>query len=284
MLSAVIALALFPPVVVDDPPGPKKPPSAEQLKAISARGRLIADHDRAAWHASDAVQQLRIKEGSVEGYIAHKTETGWQVAFGRLDGNDGPYLIAYEATQGKDPKDFRAKALDPPRKDTGYFRGAARALRVAQADFIQNLKGPQRPYNFAVLPAEKSQWWVYFVPAQTQDGIYPLGADLRYLVSQDGTRIVEKRQLHKSIIEGPPPKNDGNVPVMGVHTHVLEDIPEDTDVFHVLRKETPIPEMIIAETFVYTVGTDGQIKCDGRKKTFSSNARRSPASRRFPPE
>ena len=117
-----------------------------------------------------------------------------------------------------------------------------------------------------MLPAEKSQWWVYFVPAQTQDGIYPLGADLRYLVSRDGTRIVEKRQLHKSIIEGPPPNNDGNVPVMGVHTHVLEDIPEDTDVFHVLRKETPIPEMIIAETFVYTVGTDGQIKCDGRKE------------------
>jgi hypothetical protein len=266
MLPALVALALLRPVGPDDPPPAKKPPSAEQLKAITARGRLIAEHDQAAWHASDAVQKLGIKEGSIEGYIAHKTDQGWVVAFGRLKDKEGPYLIAYEASQGKDPKEFRAKALDPPREDTGFLRGAARALRVARADFVKTFKGPQRPYNFALLPADKEQWWVYFVPAQTEAEIYPLGGDLRYLISKDGDRIVEKRQLHKSVIDNPPPKDDGNVPVMGIHTHVLDSIPEDTDVFHVLRKEAPVPEMIVTEASVFTVGADGEITYNGRRE------------------
>jgi hypothetical protein len=267
MLPVLVALAFVQPLVPDDPPQAKKPPSAEQLKAITARGRLLAEHDQAAWHASDAVQKLGIKEGSVEGYIARKTDKGWVVAFGRLKGKEGPFLIAYEATQGKDPKEFRAEALDPPREDTGFFRGAARALRVAQADFVKNFKGPQRPYNFALLPADKESWWVYFVPAQTEPEIYPLGGDLRYLVSKDGDRVVEKRQLHKSIIENPPPKKDGDLLVMGgIHTHVLDDIPEDTDVFHVLRKEPPVPEMIVTEASVFTVGADGEIKYNGRRE------------------
>lgn len=79
---------------------------------------------------------------------------------------------------------------------------------------------------------------MYVLPAQTQAGIYPLGGDERYLITADGSAIVEKRQLHKAIIEVRPdsmPK--GTTPAAGYHTHVLSDVPEDTDVFHVLTRK-----------------------------------------------
>ncbi len=62
------------------------------------------------------------------------------------------------------------------------------------------------------------------------------------------------------------------MPVMGIHTHVLDNIPEDTDVFHVLRKETPVPEMIVTEASVFTVGADGEIKYDGRREDVFKRA------------
>src|ERR1017187_2595070 len=65
------------------------------------------------------------------------------------------------------------------------------------------------------------------------------------LITADGNTIVEKRQLHKSIMENKPnsiPRD--STPAGGYHTHVLSDVPEDTDVFHVLTRKPSIPEMI----------------------------------------
>ncbi len=254
---------------LDDPPQPKKPPTAEQLAAISARGRLLAEYDRAAWSASDEVQKHELKEGLVERYIARKTDKGWVVAFGRVRDEKGPFLIAYEVIQGKDPKQFQFQAYDPPKEDTQFYRSAALAIDLSLKDFTQNFKGQKRSYNVAVLPAEKSQWWVYFVPAPTREGIWPLGADVRYLMSPDGSRVVAKRQLHKTVIENSAPKpGPDNQLAAGIHTHILDDIPEDTDVFHVLQRQPHVPELVVTKEFVFAIETDGSIKFAGTAKDF----------------
>jgi len=94
--------------------------------------------------------------------------------------------------------------------------------------------------------------------------VYPLGGDTRYVVSADGLKILEKRQMHKSILEtGPPP---GKKTVGGFHAHVLSDVPEDTDVFHVLTQDPPLPEFIGTEHFTYQVKTDGSIQLEKEMK------------------
>src|SRR5579875_1646262 len=103
MLATVIVFAL---ISLADPPDPKKPPTKDELAAITERGRNLAGYDAAAWHASDALQTKEIKPGSVVRYIARKTDRGWTVAFGRLDEKRDRFLIAYEATQSKDPEKF----------------------------------------------------------------------------------------------------------------------------------------------------------------------------------
>jgi hypothetical protein len=252
-------------ITLADPPERKEPPTEDEPARITARGRLLAEYDAAASHASDALQAQKPRQGAVQRYIARKTDHGWEVAFGKLDGERDRYLISYEAIQGQDPETFEVKADDPPREDTMFFRSAAKAIDAALKDFVENFQGMRRPYNVAVLPAERGQFWVYLVPAQTRPGVWPLGGDVRYLMSPDGTRIVAKRQLHNSIIEKEMPKEEGATKVaMGYHTHVLDDIPEDTDVFHVLTRKPAVPEIIATRQFVYQVDASGEVKYLGR--------------------
>jgi hypothetical protein len=229
------------------------PPSKAELAEITEKGRMLAEYDVAAWYSTDAVAALNPPEGSVARYIARKTEAGWAVAYGRLNEAGDKFLIAYEAVQGTSPQDFKVKKYDLPQEDSGFYLFAARAIETTLADF----KGQNRPYNVAVLPAKSKQLYVYVIPAQTKAGVYPLGADARYLISQDGSKIVEKRQLHISIIEYEFP--EGQKPEAGYHTAVLDDIPEDTDVFLVLSRKPAVPEWIATNKFVYRIEVDGTV-------------------------
>jgi hypothetical protein len=113
-----------------------------------------------------------------------------------------------------------------------------------------------RPYNAYAIPSETGQLYVYLLPAQTENGVYPLGGDVRYTFTADGTSLVEKRQMHKSILEFATKKDT----VSGYHTHVLSLTPEDSDVFYVLTRKPSIPEYVgTLDKRIYIVQTDGTI-------------------------
>jgi hypothetical protein len=229
-------------------------PSDAELAAITARGVLLAQYDTAAWQATDAVTGMHPIEGRIGRYIARKTETGWVVDFGRLNAAGDKFLVAYEAVQTGSPARFEVRSFDPVEEDTGWNLVAAKAVETVAKDF----GGTSRPYNIAVLPADGGSIYVYFYPAQVKEGVYPLGADVRYRVSPDGTKITEKRQLHKTIIESAPAGADVKV-ASGYHTHVLSDVPEDTDVLLVLTRQPRVPELVMTPTYMYTIGVDGKI-------------------------
>ncbi len=225
---------------------------------VTARGRALYEYDQAAWHASDAVQATHPSAAAVGRYIARKSDSGWSVSFGHLNDQRDKFMVGYEAIEGGSIKTFTVKALDPPSEDTSFNLAAAKAIDKALADF----RGEDRPYNVAVLPAEGNKLYVYVLPAQTKPDVFPLGGDARYLVSADGESVLEKRQMHKSVIEVAPnslPK--GTTAAASWHTHVLSNEPEDTDVFHVLTRQPPQPEFIgTMDKKLYTVSIDGSIR------------------------
>jgi hypothetical protein len=54
--------------------------------------------------------------------------------------------------------------------------------------------------------------------------------------SADGLSSQDKRQLHNAILDYKDPAKtkegkDGCEATMGVHNHILDDVPEDTDIF-----------------------------------------------------
>ena len=230
------------------------PATESELAQITERGKNLFDYDVAAWYGTDAVIALQPAEGSVVRYIAKRTGDGWTVAFGRLNEARDKFLIAYEAVQGSTPKEFKAAKLGQPKEDVGFLLFAARAIETSLADF----KGEARPYNVAVLPAPSNQLYVYILPAQTQNGIFPLGGDARYLISADGLKLIEKRQMHKAIIEFTASEKT-NVQA-GFHTAIMDQIPEDSDVFHVLTRKPSVPEWIATKSFVYIIEPDGKIR------------------------
>jgi len=250
MLAAIVLLCTLPCF------GRKKEhPPDPAWAGITARGRMLAEYDVAAWYATAAVLAGHPAKGSLTGYVAKKTDTGWVVAFGRLNDAHDKFLVAYVATQGATPQEFKAAQNLPPQEDTGFFFLAVKALETSRRDF----QGQKRPYNGAVLPAQSNQMYVYIYPAQTTAGIYPLGGDVRYIISADGSTIVEKRPLHRTILDFKAPGS--LVPGVGggVHVHTLTDVPEDTDVFYVLTRKPSVPEFVAAGKRLYKIQVDGTI-------------------------
>ncbi len=161
---------------------------------------MLSEYDVASWHATDAVVALKPAQGVVGRYIAQKSDGRWVVVFGRFNETKDAFLIVYEATQGSSPKEFSVKTYDPPQNDTGFFYAAAKGIQIS----LENTHLERRPYNTYVLPLDSGQFYVYVLPAQTTADVYPLGGDTRYLLSADGSKIIETRQLHKTILENKP--------------------------------------------------------------------------------
>ncbi len=236
-------------------------PSATEQAAITERGRLLAEYDTAAWQATDAVMAAHPKADGSGRYVARKTEAGWVVDFGRLNSTGDKFLVGYEAVQVGSSAKFEVRRFDPMREDIGWNLAAAKGIETAMRDF----GGASRPYNIAVLPAEREGMYVYLYPAQVKEGVYPLGADVRYRVSPDGTKITEKRQMHKGIIETAP-ANSPDAVAGGYHTHVLSDLPEDTDVLLVLTRKPRVPEFVGAGAYMFTIDVNGKISVEDRPK------------------
>ena len=158
------------------------------------------------------------------------------------------------------PTHFGVTKFDPERQDTEFNLAGARAIDLALKNFTA---AANHTYNIAVLPADTEGFFVYLYPAQVKDGVYPYGGDARFLVSPDGATILVKRQLHKSVLESIPaqiPK--GTTSAAGYHTHILTDLPEDTDVFLVLSRQPRMPEYIGAGGHVFKIEVDGVITID----------------------
>jgi hypothetical protein len=238
--------------------------SRATLDSITARGREIAAYDAAAWHATDAVLALHPAEGRVAGYLVRRRVDGlWEVVFGRPSAGCDTFYVAYRAVQSQLGSDaFAASVVEPADPETDSYALAARALAVAGKDF-----GPfSRPYNRVVFRLGSSdEWLVYFVPAPTRAGYWPLGADVRYRVGGDGREVREKRQLQNSLMEFGPPEKAGHQFKAGYHTALLDDRPEDTDVFYVLSRSPAVPEYVVSRSFYFRIDVDGQITAYDRE-------------------
>ncbi len=235
------------------------PQLVAELAQITARGRKLAEYHIALTRASNAVRALNGPLGIIHDMAGEKTAHGWDAVFGELNAQGDKFWVAYEATQQPGTDNFTAVRYDPPKAEGGYFCLAAKAIRTARRAF----HGQNRPYEADVLPAGSNRFYVYVYPAQTTAGVYVYGGDVRYLISPDGATIIESRQMHKSIMESRPSQVPRGAKFEGgVHSHVLSDVPEDTDVLLVLTRKPSSPETIGTKNHVFLINPDGSIKVE----------------------
>lgn len=227
-------------------------PSDTLLAGITTRGRLLAAYDQAAWHATDAVMALRPDVSAAKTMVALQRPDGrWTVLFGQLSAATDTLYLVYEAVPTELPDSFVVRTHVPPTPLIGSERLAGAALHAARADFGVL----QRPYNGYVLPRADGSFWVYFLPAQTDPATFPHGADVRYLVASDGRRILDKHLMHRALLNLAIPDSA----VGGYHTVLVDDIPQDSDVFLVLVRSPRRPELIATAHYNYQIAVDGFI-------------------------
>ncbi len=226
--------------------------SREALDKITARGKLLAEYDAASWTATDVMRSSsKIDPALVQRYIARKIGKEWEVVFGQFNPKKDAFIVNYKYLNNLDS----AKKQKVPYEDTDYYYHAAIAIEKA-IDAFNQTNTYQRPFNVAVLPIDDN-FYVYIYPAVLKKDVYPLGGDWRYLVSGKTFKILETRQLHKVIFE-PELPTPGGVE-SGFHIAVLDDIPEDTDVFYVLTRRPSAVELIATKNYVYKINKDGEI-------------------------
>ena len=107
-------------------------PSTAELAAITARGRMLAEYDTAAWQATDAVMATHPKAAPSGRYIAHLTEAGWVVDFGHLNDAADKILVIYKAPQMYIQTHFGVKSFDPAQEEGGWDLSAARGIETAR--------------------------------------------------------------------------------------------------------------------------------------------------------
>jgi hypothetical protein len=185
------------------------------------------------------------------------------VDFGTLDPAGTTFLTTIEAVS-PDGQHFTAKRLTPARSDTGFLVAAAHAIQTAEAAF-KYVSGAK--YDVAVIPNPDTTMYVYLYPAQTNAKIFPLGGDERFTLSADGTKILDAHRMHNSILARPADAGQDapqNAHLLaGYHTVVVENVPQDTDVFHVLARKPPLAEYVSAQGQLYLINTDGSIEYKG---------------------
>lgn len=252
-MVAVICLALF----AHHLPGQVKDKDLNAyLGGVTERGRALFEYDQAAWHGTDAFFALHPDTGGLTHYFCVKTPAGWEVVFPKWNGTHDRLLVIYKAMESGGPENYKATKLDPPEEGPDVFAVRERALELAVGDF----QAKNRPYNSAILPSEGGNLYVYLYPGQIKADVWPIGGDVRYTISADGKRIIEKRQLHKTIMD--MQVDPSKQVVAGYHVHVLSDVPEDTDVLYVLNRRPSMPEYIGAGKHIFIVGTDGSIQVE----------------------
>jgi hypothetical protein len=163
-------------------------PRAE-LDSITARGLILAGYWDAVYHGDEAVRASQLPPGLINSHFARRLSDGrWEVVYGRMDPNRMGYRIAFRTIQKQaDSTPVVTYEMRPPSIDTGYYLRAARAADVSRRDFFRT---PARPYDTLVVPANGgNEFFVYFVMKATVPGVWPHGADVRYLVSADGRTI-----------------------------------------------------------------------------------------------
>ena len=232
-------------------------PSGDSLTAITRRGIALAEHDRIANLASDALLASYAADTGVRQFISRRTERGWEVAIGVLAPDHRSFLMTELSTPGIQRNKWAASSYDPPRPDSGYYARAARAIATSLPMFRPVAR---RAYIATAVPAIDGQWWVYLYPAPTDDGAWPRGGDMRFHVSADGRIVTEARRLHETITEySAQTARSSSEPAVDKQPLVTGDAPEDTDVFHVLQRRPAMPELMTAGRFRYRIDVDGRI-------------------------
>ncbi|MBB5698036.1 hypothetical protein [Sphingomonas yantingensis] len=207
--------------------------------AITARGRALFAHDRAAWVATDALTDdlPKAQAATVRGWIVEPAgEDRLRVSFLSSTGDDRRVIYTAEVAKGALGQHA---PLAAPAALTAPQRAIATAIDAATAEAVRQGWRPcgKAPFNVAAIPTPTGTS-VYLTTPQTRTDAWPMGGHFRVDVDTAG-RVASSRRFANTCLEiGSPPKQAKAA--MLVVTHVLDPTPTEIHVFASLSARMPV--------------------------------------------
>ncbi|UCC95953.1 MAG: hypothetical protein JSW40_04185 [Candidatus Omnitrophota bacterium] len=235
-------------------------PSSQDLARIEKRGRQIAEYQGVV----EDVQSIFFAGAFADRNtipIAIKKADKWTVYFGTFAKRRNkfevievliyPDVYSSESTQidlEKLPKRIRTPREVVQR--AGAIRCVLESLSVQEQSF---------QYNISVFREIDKTITVYLTPKSHNPEVILLGGDWKVSVAPGGSRVLNKTQLHRSTLEMSLRQQKDKELVGGFHTHVLGDLPTETDVALILLHPELGPHFIKGRQWLSIVNKDGKI-------------------------
>jgi len=226
-------------------------PSDSVIRQAEQEGRRIAAYDFAVRHATQELLGAGVEQNRISLYVARQEDGLWHVYFGSINVLSSEFRTAYEVVQKKpDGKKFSVhRKLDAEPADQELSR-AATALITALAAFE-----PQwERYETYVWLNSRGEWVTYFLPGPTVTGQWPIGADMRVLVSFDAKRVLQSVTFHANLTLVKPSRKEA---IATHHRHLAGENPAPTDFAYVLINPQLAPMALVANGYTCTVRKNG---------------------------
>lgn len=248
MRNLLLVLALGAGTAAAQPPTeapPAQAPSAErhrQLDWVLERGRLLFALDRAAWVATDDMQE-RIKDpqqAGLLGYIVDRDDAGLVAIFYAQE--QDRLVAAYRARIGARgvASSEVFKAGERPALTARQQRLARTLEQLRDAAPRLEMCGPSAP-NVAIVPPDTPDGPIdlYVMTPQTDTNVLPFGGHHKLTLDKDG-RILNQRRFTNTCLAMPLSQAGQPRPVgLGV-THLLDPVPTEIHVFSAMAGKIPV--------------------------------------------
>lgn len=167
-------------------------------------------------------------------------------------GRRGKEIADYEQTAVKTTDLFLSKAVDL-------------ALKTTEPTMEYSY------YNPSAFREEDNTITVYLQPRNQEPDVILIGGDFKVSISSDGSRVLNKTKLHNSILKVQLEFKNGQEPAGAFHTHVLSDLPTETDVALVLLNPKLAPHYIAGQKWMSKIDADGKVSVLGKTEEILKN-------------
>lgn len=235
--------------------------SEENIARIEKRGAQIADYERAVIKAKDLLLARNPDKKKAKIYIAINDDEGWTVYFGEILRDKNQFKVA--STYSCPSRSFeKMEAGQNIKFKSKTILQLAKAVKLT----LQSIKAEFSEYNVKVFREKNGLITVYLTPKNENPNVILIGGDVKLSVSSDGTEILRTTMLHKSVLEIPFPGEDSRT----FHTHVLSDLPTETDVALILLNPQFAPHLIIGQKWMSEIDANGKINFQNVEKNIKT--------------
>lgn len=249
LLPLLATLLLATPAAAQTAPAPV-PVEEWPLERITALGREIYEHDRAAWVATDALLPKLSQDdlATVRGWIVVPADSGYLVRFIRADGD------SVQSGWDIPVRDGRAGEVTTAATSLTDEEQTRVAARNTAAANIGRLQCSDRMNSVVTRDPDGDGWLVWLLTSTTNADVIPMGGHYRFHISADGQTVQRRDMLTNSCLNMPRPTGEGGQSEALVISQIVSQTPVETHVFLSLQQRLPI--YVMAGDIIYAVQGD----------------------------